>query len=481
MSSSTLERRQGAISGTHALGGFAIVFGVVIAAALFGILTRPMGFLAAFWPANAILLGMMVRRPSLATPLNWAAAFAGYMAADLITGGDPWVTLWLTAANMAGAATGFMLFNLLSEDDRRLQRQLSVLYLLAISAAAAGVAALAGGGAARLLFDRDFATGLEFWFVTELVNSLVILPAILTFPALPALKAEFSPKRWMSGRWWWRVAPLATLVVSAAAAVLVGGPGAIAFTVPALIWCALTYSMFLTALVTALLCAGLLISSATGLLPLPMSSDVFTSTSSIRLGVALIALAPLSVSAINQAREELLARLSHAVTYDALTGALSRRAFMDKGYEIVARLSGQGASVALLMLDIDHFKRINDTYGHAGGDRALVEFARQVKSQLRPGDLFGRLGGEEFAVVLPRAGLGEAMAVAERIRSQVGAAEVEVAPDVMVRTSVSIGVSVIDGVSGACLDRLLASSDTALYGAKKGGRNTVRAAAVPSG
>lgn len=456
---------------------FAIVFCVVLAASLFGILTRPMGFLAAFWPANAILLGMMVRWPALAALPSWAAAFAGYMAADLMTGGDPWVTLWLTAANMTGAATGFVLFNLLPPEDRALRRQLSVLYLLAVCAATAGMAALAGGGAARLLFDRDFATGLEFWFVTELVNSLVILPIILTLPDWRGLKAEFALRRWMSGRWWWRVAPLATLALSAAGAMLVGGPGAIAFTVLALVWCALTYSMFLTALVTGLLCAGLLISSATGLLPLPMSSDVFGSTSSVRLGVALIAIAPLTVSAINQAREELLARLSHAVTHDALTGVLSRRAFMDKGYDMVARLSARGAPVALLMLDIDHFKRVNDAHGHAGGDRVLVEFARRVGGELRPGDLLGRLGGEEFAVVLRGAGAQEAIAVAERIRAAVEAGAVAVAPDAAIRISVSIGVAVIDGVAGACLDKLLVSSDGALYGAKADGRNTVRVAA----
>ena len=457
------------------LRDFSLVFAVVLAASLFGILTRPVGFLAAFWPANAILLAMMVRWPNLSTLANWCAAFAGYMAADLATGGDAWVTLWLTGVNMAGAITGVYLFGLLGEEDRRLRRQLSVLYLLAICAAAAAVAAITGGGAARILFSRDFATGFEFWFVTELVNSLIILPAILTFPGRAQAAAELSPRHWASS--WGRAAPLLTLVVSAAGAVLIGGPGAIAFTVPALIWCALSYGMFFSALTTLLLCAGLLVSSALGMMPLPMSSDVFSSTSSIRLGVALIALAPLSVSAINRAREELVARLSHAVTHDALTGVLSRSAFMDNAYATLSRLAGRGSQVALLMLDIDHFKSVNDTYGHAAGDRALVEFARRVEGRLRFGDLFGRLGGEEFAVVAPEAGLPEAMALAERIRAVVGETEIEIEPGKTIRISVSIGVAVIDSVSSACLDKLMARSDDALYGAKSGGRNTVRAAA----
>lgn len=460
-----------------ALGDFAIVFAVVFAASLFGILTRPVGFLAAFWPANAILLGMMVREPRLASLPNWGAAFLAYMAADLVTGGDAWITLWLTAANLVGAATGYVLFMQLSESDRKLRRRLSVLNLLAICTLASAAAAITGGGAAKLLFGREFAAGLEFWFVTELVNSLVILPGILAYPGLRAIKAELTAKRWFRGSWWWQIAPLVALLASSAGAIVVGGPGAIAFTVPALIWCALTYSLFLTAVITGLVCSGLLILSGLGMMPLPMTSDVLGATSSVRLGVALIAIAPLTVSAMNQAREELLARLTYAANHDALTGVLSRRAFMDRGYTLVARLSGDSVPVALLMLDVDHFKQVNDRYGHINGDRVLMEFAARVKRELRQDDLFGRLGGEEFAAILPNVPLHDALAIAERVRHAISATPVEVPGSGPVNISVSIGLSVIDGVSSQCLDQLMARSDGALYGAKADGRNRVRVAA----
>src|SRR5690606_15490710 len=183
---------------------------VVFAAALFGILTRPMGFLAAIWPANAILLGLMVRRGELASPTGWIGAFAGFMAADLVTGGDPFISLWLTAANMSGVLTGYVLFQVLPEGDRRLQRPQSVLFLFAICCVSSIAAALTGGGAARVLFGRDFQTGFEFWFVTELVNNLVILPAILSVP--DRIDHLMVRRRSDTHRLLWKAAPLAALL-----------------------------------------------------------------------------------------------------------------------------------------------------------------------------------------------------------------------------------------------------------------------------
>ena len=104
---------------------YATVIGtVVLFWALFSIFTRPVGHLAAFWPANAVLLGLMVRFPRLATWQGWCAAFIGYLIADLVTGGHPVAVLLLTGANMAGVGTGYALMRLLSEPDRRLRRPL---------------------------------------------------------------------------------------------------------------------------------------------------------------------------------------------------------------------------------------------------------------------------------------------------------------------------------------------------------------------
>ncbi|WP_442581070.1 GGDEF domain-containing protein [Mesorhizobium sp. ASY16-5R] len=230
--------------------------------------------------------------------------------------------------------------------------------------------------------------------------------------------------------------------------------------------------MFITAVVTMLRSGWLMIAVSSSLLLLPVMSDVIASTTSVRLGVALIALGPLTVASINTARNELLARLFRAANHDSLTGTLSRSAFLTFMNDVIRT----GKPATLLMLDVDHFKRVNDGYGHAGGDRALVELARLVGSQLRQGDAFGRIGGEEFAVMLPDTDIAEAKSIAERIHGAVREADIQMTQSVSARISVSIGVAVHDGTSRASPESLMAAADQALYVAKSAGRDQVRVA-----
>lgn len=450
-----------------------IVMVAVFAASLFGILTRPVGFLAAFWPANAILLGLMVRNPRFSTIWGWGGATLGYLAADLLTGGDLGLTIWLTMANLVGAITGVLLYRRLRQEDRRLRRPQSVLFLFAVCVAAATVAAVAGGGAASIVFGRDFLSGLEFWFVTELVNNLVVLPSILTYPGWRAVRRELSGMRVNGTAFLQKVAPVGALVLSALVASFVGGPGALVFPVPALLWCALSYSVFATAVLTMGMCGWLLVAVSAGTVQIPAVADFFSASTSIRLGVALLALGPLTVASVNSARTELLARLTYAASHDSLTGVLARQAFLLLGDQLVTRR--QGAPVSVLMLDVDHFKEVNDRFDHAFGDKVLIEFSRTVSDSLRPSDLLGRTGGEEFAAVLPDTGLASAERIAERVRKAVEGTIV-VSPDGEAQgVTVSIGVAAVEDGEGATLDRLLSLADARLYRAKAQGRNRIAA------
>ena len=128
--------------------------------------------------------------------------------------------------------------------------------------------------------------------------------------------------------------------------------------------------------------------------------------------------------------------------------------------------------MAVLMLDIDHFKSINDTYGHANGDLALKAFAATVQQNLRENDLIGRLGGEEFAVLLYGCLPGEAARVAERIRASVAASAIDTDVGATITPTVSIGL--VEARPGAKdIERLLKDADAALYAAKAAGRNRV--------
>ncbi|WP_192576491.1 sensor domain-containing diguanylate cyclase [Halomonas lysinitropha] len=161
-------------------------------------------------------------------------------------------------------------------------------------------------------------------------------------------------------------------------------------------------------------------------------------------------------------------RTQRLVSTDMLTGVLNRRAFFDAGEAVRARAARQGRSVPLAMLDLDHFKRINDAHGHAVGDLTLQAFATTCRDCLRPYDLLARLGGEEFVVMLVDTLPEDAWSVLDRLRAEVEAIEIEIA-DTTLRITVSLGLAVLPPEGS--LDLALSQADQALYRAKHEGRN----------
>ena len=157
---------------------------------------------------------------------------------------------------------------------------------------------------------------------------------------------------------------------------------------------------------------------------------------------------------------------------DPLTGLFNRRGFAEACGRVIERESRAGRPVSVMIFDLDHFKSINDRFGHPAGDEVLKLFATIVVGNLRISDLSGRIGGEEFAALLP-CSLEEGVLVAERVREAFEASGI-VVEEGPVDTTVSIGVA--GGPAGTELEVLLAAADTALYQAKRGGRNRVEAA-----
>ena len=168
-------------------------------------------------------------------------------------------------------------------------------------------------------------------------------------------------------------------------------------------------------------------------------------------------------------KNEELARLA---CIDPLTDISNRRHFMDAFERELSRAVRHGFSLTLGMIDIDHFKRINDSYGHQVGDEALVLVVRRLRQALRAHDLLGRYGGEEFAVVFVNAGPDAALAGAERCRRVIAAEELEIAGRRLPIT-VSIGVVACTQPETTSIDELIRQADEALYLAKRRGRNRV--------
>jgi len=173
-------------------------------------------------------------------------------------------------------------------------------------------------------------------------------------------------------------------------------------------------------------------------------------------------------------------QLRHLGLTDALTAVGNRRYFDQRLNEEMMRAQRASASLGCLFVDVDHFKAINDRYGHAVGDEVLQTIAQRIRSQLRGADIVARYGGEEFAVLLPQADLARAAEVAERIRRTIAETPVAISDSIdLLAVTASIGVATYTGSDGDAGDhtrRLLSAADTALYRAKQQGRNRVERA-----
>jgi diguanylate cyclase (GGDEF)-like protein/PAS domain S-box-containing protein len=190
-----------------------------------------------------------------------------------------------------------------------------------------------------------------------------------------------------------------------------------------------------------------------------------------------------ALTVLNQELEQRVAlrtlELERLATTDPLTDAHNRRFLMGRAEIEIAQARRQASALSIVMFDIDHFKRINDNHGHIAGDRVLVAVSQAVRNEMRLGDTFARVGGEEFVLLLPQSDAEQAQQVAERLRRMVEELEVKAGADLVLRITSSFGVAtlsqVVDGV-----DALYLAADTAMYQAKDAGRNCVVAFKTPT-
>ncbi len=174
------------------------------------------------------------------------------------------------------------------------------------------------------------------------------------------------------------------------------------------------------------------------------------------------------------------ARLTRSGFTDVLTGWHNRRSLQQRMQQELSRAAREEQQLACLMLDLDHFKNINDVHGHLAGDAVLSEVAHRIEEQIRVSDIAARFGGEEFVILLPNSDLAVAMVIAERIRLAVADPPIELAGGVALTVTVSIGVACIQPKLGTrdlktVADGLIAKADVALYQSKGDGRNRVSA------
>ena len=183
----------------------------------------------------------------------------------------------------------------------------------------------------------------------------------------------------------------------------------------------------------------------------------------------------LSVSRDITITKQLMMELERQAHIDFLTQINNRGHFMQLAEAELARATRYGGEISVLMIDVDHFKKVNDTHGHKVGDQALVRIAQVCRQMLRAFDIIGRMGGEEFAVLLPQTDLAKAVEAADRLRIAIGNTSIPLTHGLPLHVTVSIGVSTRTTPADN-LDTLLSRADGALYSAKSSGRNRVQVA-----
>ncbi|WP_286828422.1 MULTISPECIES: GGDEF domain-containing response regulator [Kordiimonas] len=217
-----------------------------------------------------------------------------------------------------------------------------------------------------------------------------------------------------------------------------------------------------------------------------MEKDEDAESKGLTMGAADYILKPIKVPVVrariqtqltlaekSKALEEANKELTHLAMTDALTGCFNRRYFMNAADMELSRMKRHGYPVVVAMIDVDHFKRINDQYGHEVGDEVLSVVAKCCDETVRYEDTLGRLGGEEFAVLLPVADAEGAYGVLERLRQTVSDLTFPNVPDL--RVTVSIGIAELTG-EDMSIDAGIKRADEAMYKAKKAGRNKVEIA-----
>jgi len=175
-----------------------------------------------------------------------------------------------------------------------------------------------------------------------------------------------------------------------------------------------------------------------------------------------------STQKLNQLNQQ----LQLLANVDSLTGVYNRRYFLERSKIELARCIREKKPLSLLMIDLDHFKLVNDNYGHEAGDNVLIHVSNLIRDLLRTYDIFGRLGGEEFAALLPGSTYSNSRGIAERIVSELGESGIMVNSE-KIQITTSIGIAEYHNTLGT-LEKLIAEADRHLYEAKKEGRNQVK-------
>lgn len=418
------------------------------------------------WPPTGIALaGLLVGGCGM-----WPAILLGAFLANLATTGQLVTSAGIAIGNTAEAVVGAFLVSRFADGRDAMKRAQDIVKFAFLAgvvsttiSATLGVTSLLAGG---LLVPGTFGAVWLTWWMGDLVGAVMVTPVVLLWSAEPRL-------RWTRGQALEAGALLLALVVGGVA--MFGGLlrlyPLIFLALPLLLWPAFRFGPREAASAAVVLAGIAVAGTLRGHGPFAHGSPN-ESLLELQSFMGVNAVTAIAVAAVVQERKRLEATLAHLADHDSLTDVLTRRRFQEELAQQLAHSQRYGTPGAVLFVDLDNFKSVNDRLGHGVGDQILVNAARSLRTRLRDSDFLGRLGGDEFAVLLPWADGAQAQAVAAQLLQTI-ASDRTVVGGAAIGIAASIGIALIPE-HGRTVEEVLAHADEAMFQAKAAGRNHMR-------
>ncbi len=454
-----------------------------LATALGGLaISRQAGNIATLWPPNGMLVAALLLSPRQRWMDILVAGAIGSVSANLFNGSSAIAASSITLANLVEAMIAATIIR--RETGRRVlfQHSSDVMVLILASVTAALIAGALSATSAALLAGAPFVTIFIKWVAGDVLGLLVVMPiAVIAHDLLTR-----GPDLMMARSSRLEAALILTGVLVVSVAVFSPDVPPVQFLVmPTVLLASFRLGPLGAALSTVIVAVvgsigTVLAASAGASTPDEVTLRVFN----FQLNLAVLFLTALPIGSAMAQRAQLERDLTDAkeradhyatemaslVNVDDLTGLATRRCFLEQLDQMAATARRVGHPLTLAMIDIDHFKPINDQYGHAVGDAVLMAIGAACRSAVRSADVIGRLGGEEFAMLMPLTDQETAFRIVDRLREAVAAIAIPTSDGRTVSVTISVGMAMFVDQQ---IDRLLLDADRALYSAKETGRNRV--------
>jgi diguanylate cyclase len=473
----SLTHRPRWLRGIGARAGYPIQL-AILCAVYFGAAKAGLAFafanqsVTSIWPPTGIALAAVL----IWGYRMWPAIAVGAFLATITTAGPALSDLAIATGNTLEAVVGAFLLSRVAGFRPSLERVRDVVSLVVfaglLSTAISATVGVTSLWTAGLVPDGQILPTWRVWWFGDLGGDLVVAPVLLILASRPTLER----------RPWVRVEALAlTVALVALTTIAFSSRTSFAYVVIViLLWIGLRFQQAGTA-VAGLIASGIAIwATAHGRGPfIGGSEDAELLRAQLFVGVAMVS--GLVASALNAERGRAVERLQQLADHDTLTGVLNRRRFteeLDRSIAYSRRYGGQGA---VLVLDVDHFKNINDAFGHAVGDQVLARLGTLLRERVRGTDVVGRLGGDEFTVLLPRADVEQSVALATAVLDKLRREGTVTMAGRSIGVTASIGVGRFGQGLGLDSQQVLRNADVAMYEAKEAGRDRVHVNRATSG